>query len=107
MLASVVTQCLEEADTGWLVVVEWGLQRRCALRGVAVDNPVWGKIDMPDKALPEGVLPRISSDPGKQAEPPLRAAAWQSSHSLQASLDLPLGCRWYLAGMIWYSSSAA
>jgi len=112
VLASVVTQCLEEADTGWLAAVEWGVLRRCALRGV-VDNPIWGKMDMPDKALPEGVLPRTSSDPGKEAqqrlvaEVPLRAAAWQSSHSLQATLDLLWGCRSYLAGMIWYSSSAA
>jgi len=110
VLASVVTQRLEEADTGWFVVVEWGVPRRHALHEVVVDN---GKIDMPDKALPEGVLPRTISDLGRQrqqqlvAEVPLWAATWQSSHSLQASLDLPWGCRCYLAGVTWYSSSAA
>lgn len=113
VLGAVVAQCLDGAYTGWLAVVEAELPRRRALREVVVDNLAWGKIDMPDKALEEGVLPRTSSHPGKQARwhsvagVLVRAAVWKSSHSLLASLDQPWGCRCYLAGMIWYSSSAA
>lgn len=106
-----VTQCLEGADTGWLAAVEGELPRTRALH--EVDNLAWDKIDMPDKALEEGVLPQTSSDPGKQAqwqsvvEVLVRPEVWQSSHSLLASLNQPWGCRFYLDGMFWYSSSAA
>lgn len=112
-LVAVATQHLDGADMGWLVVVERELPRRCALREVVVDNLARDIIDTSDKALEEGVPPRTSSDPGKQArwhsvaEVLVRAAVWQSSHSLLASLDQLLECRCYLAGMIWYSSSAA
>jgi hypothetical protein len=107
------TQCLEGADTGWLAVVEGELPCTRALREVVVDNLAWDNIDMPDKALEEEVQPRTSSGPGKQAQWQsvvkvlVRAAVWQSSHSLLASLNQPWGCRCYLAGMIWYSSSDA
>lgn len=108
-LGAVETQCLEGADTGWLVVVEGELPRRRALREVA-DSLARDRIDTADKALEEGVLPQTSSYPGKQAQwqlvvaAPVRVAVWQSSHPLLASLDRPWGCRCHLAG---YSSSAA